>query len=261
MRGGVDHGQLLTVERAGAEHHPQHAPRVVVEDRAGQPAVADGGRQFGEEVRTAELLVQARERGRHTGLRGGVVGTDRAVEAPLVLEDIVEQREVLAHELPVDLVVGAHRRPRVLRRGGERGQVDLPQRAVVHVGASGLAVLLLVVGREVLHLGGDLLALHTLDEARAEHAGEVRVLAVALEVPARLRDPHDVDHRRVQDLVAAGLGLLAHHGARLGVEAAVEARRECDRCREGGGLGAVPHARRTVGRRSGGMPRRGMPAT
>jgi hypothetical protein len=77
----------------------------------------------------------------------------------------------------------------------ERGQVDLPQRALVDVGADPQPVGLLVVGGEVLDRRADVLGLDALHQGGAEPAGQVRVLAQVLEVAAAQRRPLDVDPR------------------------------------------------------------------
>ena len=113
---------------------------------------------------------------------------------------------VLRGVRPVDLVVGAHHRPRlrVLHHVLERGQVDLAQGAFVHLGADPQPVGLLVVRGEVLQRGADTPALHAVDHRGREHAGQPRILGEVLEVaPAQRRSLH-VDARAEHHRHAAG---------------------------------------------------------
>ena len=118
------------------------------------------------------------------------VGHHEPVEAPLVAQHLGEQPVVLRRVGAVDLVVGAHHRPRprLLDDALEAGQVDLAQRALVDVGRDAQPVGLLVVGRVVLDRRADALALQALDERRAEHAGDERVLGEVLEVAPAQRE-------------------------------------------------------------------------
>lgn len=80
----------------------------------------------------------------------------------------------------------------------EGRKVDLSHRAFVSVRAGGVPVVLLVVQREVLYLGGHVLGLQPLHPRGGQLPGQVGVLAEVLEVPTSLRYPHDVDTGRVQ---------------------------------------------------------------
>ncbi|GAB3111429.1 hypothetical protein GCM10027055_12000 [Janibacter alkaliphilus] len=122
------------------------------------------------------------------------VGDDETVEAPLLAEDLGEQPVVLRGPGAVDLVVGAHHRPRV-RAGDdvlEGGQVDLAQGALVDLGADPQAFGLLVVHREVLQRGADPFGLQPADPGGAERPGEQRVLGEVLEVAPAQRRALDV---------------------------------------------------------------------
>ncbi len=123
---------------------------------------------------------------------------------------------MLGHRGAVDRVVGGHDAPGVgLGDDGlEGGQVQLAQGAfgeqVVHREALGLGV----VGDEVLDGGADAARLDALDIAGADLAGQVRVLAVRLEVAAAERRAVQVDGGREEDVDLLAAGLLGEQGAR-----------------------------------------------
>ena len=162
-----------------------------------------------------DLVGTAGQRGRHLQVEPGLggrhpvvdrapVGHDQAGVPPLLPQHGGQQPRVLRGREPVDLVVGAHDRPRWAGRDDplERGQVDLAQRALVDTGVDAEPVALLVVGREVLHRRAHTMGLDALDDPEAQLARQVRVLGEVLEVaPAERRplhvDPRAEDHREV----------------------------------------------------------------
>ncbi len=84
-----------------------------------------------------------------------------------------------------------------LNGGGlESWKLDLAHRLLIDVRADGLALILLVVEREVLDGRDQSFGLNAEDLGCRELAREPRIFAERLEVPASLRHPHDVDHRR-----------------------------------------------------------------
>lgn len=196
-----------------------------------------------------------------------VVGDRVALEAPLVAQDLLEQRGVLAGVLTVDPVVCAHDRADLglLDGGLELRQVDLAHRAVVDDRVLRIAgpddaepggqVLveeptrevdaLLVVGREVLDVADHTGRLRTLDPRHAQTAGQQRVLAIALERTAGQRGTRDVDRRGVDDVVALGLGLRRGDRAVRPSQLGVERRGKRQRCRQPDRL-ALTRADRSV---------------
>ena len=108
------------------------------------------------------------------------------------LSTCVEQIVALAAMHAVHLVVGRHHVPcvRLLHGRLERRQIDLVQRALVDRRVDAVALVLLVVGGEMLHRRNHAFALHALDIGDAQLPGEIRIFAVAFEVapPQRLRD-------------------------------------------------------------------------
>ena len=83
------------------------------------------------------------------------------------------------------------------------------QGALVDVGAIRRAVVLLVVGDEVLDGGDDVLALESLDVGHSQLRGQVGVLAQALETAAPYRVAQDVDGGRQDDVRALAILLSA----------------------------------------------------
>ncbi len=73
---------------------------------------------------------------RHPVVHRAPVGDDKALKTPLVLQDVGQQAVVFGGVGSVDLVVGAHHRPGLGLGHGllERGQVDLAQGALIHLG-------------------------------------------------------------------------------------------------------------------------------
>src|SRR5690606_28148219 len=114
----------------------------------------------------------------------------------------------------VDPVVGGHDGGRValLDHALELLEVVLAQRPFIHVGRSGGAVVLAVVGGEVLERGAGLevtagfgtelpvqvLAFHPVDVLGGDAGGQHRVLAVHLVVAPPPRVPAQVHRRRVE---------------------------------------------------------------
>ena len=126
-------------------------------------------------------------------VHGAPVRHDQPFVAPLLAQNFGEQRVVLGAVGAVELVVGAHDRPRLcpLDDALEGGQVDLTQRALVDDGIDAEALRLLVVGREVLERGADTLALDAFDQRGGQFAGVIGVFGEVLEVaPAERRALH-----------------------------------------------------------------------
>ena len=115
-------------------------------------STARGQRRAPVQRRAGHLEVEAGERRLDRGVHREPVGDHHAVPSPLVAQDRGEQPLVLRAVRAVEAVVGGHRRPgtgapqRVL----ERQQRHLPQRALVGLGGDLEAVVLLVVGDQVL---------------------------------------------------------------------------------------------------------------
>ena len=182
------------------------------------------------------------------GDRGGPVvhrapvGDDQAVEAPLLAQHLGQQPVVLGGVDAVDLVVGAHHRPRLGQRDHplEGRQVDLAQRPLVDVGADPGPVGLLVVGGEVLQRGADALGLHADHERRTQLAGEPRVLGEVLEVAAAQRRALDVDTRPQEHRDVLGPGLPAERLPHLAHQVDVPRGGERRRGREAGRRHALP---------------------
>jgi len=72
----------------------------------------------------------------------------------------------------------------------EDGEVDLPQGALIHLGADRHPLVLLVVAGEVLYAAGDPAALYALDVGAGDAGGQQRVLGERLEGPSGERRAH-----------------------------------------------------------------------
>ncbi len=133
-----------------------------------------------EEVVVAGLVhVEAGERGLDGGVGATPVGEDEALEAPVLLEDLVEGVVVLAGVVAVDVVVGAHDAGGVGVGDGdlEGEQVGLAQGAGIEDGVEGVAAGLLIVEGVVLDVAHDVVGLHAGGELADHGAGEDGVFA------------------------------------------------------------------------------------
>ena len=187
-----------------------------------------------EEVVVAGLVhVEAGERGLDGGVGATPVGEDEALEAPVVLEHLVEGVVVLAGVVAVDVVVGAHDAGGMGHGDGdlEGEQVGLAHGARVEHGVEGVAAGLLVVERVVLDVAHDVVGLDAHGELADHGAGEDGVFAGVLEVAAVARLADEVH--------AAADGHVVALGAQLAAD---------DRAEEEGGVG-VPRWRTCRGRR------------
>ena len=178
------HG-FRAVERSDRNEAAQDATRHVVDSLFGDFAFFDGGLQRAREVAfLPELLVEARV----GGLRGAVgrapIGHDPALEAPLGLQDVVEEMRVLAGVDAVHLVVGAHHAAdaRLLHGDLEGQQVDLAHRPFIDAHVDPVAIGLLGIRHEVLDGRNDTLGLDPANLRRHQAARQDRILAEVLEV-------------------------------------------------------------------------------
>ncbi len=193
------------------------------------------------ELPVARLHVEPVVERLHRGVRSAEVRQHEAVEAQLALEDVDQQRAVLAGVLAVDAVERAHGRAQaVVDRGLPRRGVDLLDRPLVGQRVVGhVAVELLRVEVVVLEVG-DHAAVLDGAHVRADHAaGQQRVLALALVGAAPPRIADDVAVRAEQH-VATDLAHLVGDGPPVaGGEPGIEGGRQQHRGR---------HRRRAVAR-------------
>ena len=152
-------------EGADAFGEAQDPRDLLVDDGLGDPSVLDGGEEVvgPRPAGAGHHEVEAAERGFDRRLGREPVADDDAVEAPLALEDAVEERAVRGRRgvdaLAGEPVVRGHDRPHAgVDDRLERCQVDLAQGALVDprevLGAVGLGL----VADEVLDARGDALA-------------------------------------------------------------------------------------------------------
>jgi hypothetical protein len=102
-----------------------------------------------------------------------------------------------------------------------------------------MAVVLLVVEREVLDGGRHALGLHAVDVADGDARGEPGIFSHVFEVAAAHRCACDVDARTEQHVHAAGPGVVAKRDAHLFREGGIPRCGKCDRrwIRDGGDAG------------------------
>ena len=164
---------------------------------------------------------------------GVPVAHDKAVESPLVTENVRQEPLVLRSVHPVDLVVRAHhgRGLCVFDHLLKRGEIDLPQRSLAHFGGDGHPARLLVVGGKVLDAHPRPLTLHALNKGTGKLARKKRIFGKILKVAPAQRRTLDVDGRSQQNGNALRAALFSERAPHLAKERAVEGARR----RAGGG--------------------------
>ena len=117
------------------------------------------------------------------------VGDNRAVKAPVLAQDILQQMGVLVGVGAVDEVVAGHNGfgMCLFDNNLKAGQVQLAQAALVHHGVGRHTAQLLAVDGEMLGTGGDTLGLDAAHIACGHLAGEVGILGEILKVAAAKR--------------------------------------------------------------------------
>ena len=163
------------------------------------------------------LQVGARPDALHMLVGAAPVGDDKAVEAPLVPQNLLEQVVILVGVDPVDPVVGGHEGlgPTLLDGDLKAGEVYLPQGALVHHRVGGHPPQLLGVAGEVLGAGGHPVFLDAPDIPGGHFARQIGVLGEILKVPAAQGAALDVQPRAQQDAHPLGCGLLPQALANL----------------------------------------------
>ena len=193
--------------------------------------------------------VEARGQARPVVVLGAPVAHVGTVEAPFVARER-QKPGVLGAVRAVQQVVRRHHRPGpgLLHRDAERLQVQLVQRALVHDRVHDQPIRLLVVAGEVLERRSHAPALHALDVGGRQLAGQMRVLAVVLEVAAAQgaalhvhARPQHHGHALLARLVAQRLAHRAHE---------VRVERACRGARRGEAHGRLASRKPQVVRRS-----------
>ena len=169
------------------------------------------------------------------------IGDDQALEAPLILQQIDQQRIAFRTEDAVDAVVRTHDGPRlgIFHRGLESGQVDLPQGALVHLRGDAETLIFLVVGGEMLEGCAHTLALNPVDPRRGHLAREIGVFGEILEVAATQGRALHVVAGAKQHIHAQGHTLLAQGHAHLAQQLHIPGGGQTGRRGEGRGREAL----------------------
>src|SRR5690554_7806069 len=92
------------------------------------------------------------------------IGDDHAIKTPFLPQDLIQQVVVVAAMFAPEFVVGTHNGPGApfLYRRLKSRQINLPQRALVHLNINGAPFGFLIVYGIVLDTGGDAAALNAL---------------------------------------------------------------------------------------------------
>ncbi len=185
----------------------------------------------------AHFEVHAVEGGEFGAVDATPIGHGEAFEAPLLLEDFVEQQIVLATMLAAEEVVSAHDAEDVgFADGGAEGrEINFAKGAVVHVDIDAVAFGFLVVGGEMLDAGADALGLFAANVIDGDARSEERIFAEVFEVAAAEGRALNVDAGAEHDVFAALLGFLADDGAVLVGEFGIEGGGQADGGGHGGG--------------------------
>ena len=185
-------------KRADPAGQPEDPEHLIVDQRLVNLAVGHGGEQGvapGTEPARGPRhgQVEGGPGGGHGRAGGRPVRHHQAVEVPVTVQDVTQQR-AFGQGRAVDAVVGSHHRPHAGLADDrlERGQVQLPQRPLVDPHIHREPLRLGVVADEVLDASPDAGALEPVHVGDADPGGEQRILGEALEVPAAVGGPVQV---------------------------------------------------------------------
>ena len=171
-----------------------------------------------------------------------------AFKAPVAPQHVLQQVGVLATELAVDLVVGAHHAGDAGFDGSfKRRQVEFMQGAFVDSGVDGEAILFLVVGGEMFDGGHHAVLLDAFNLGGNDGAGQQRIFAKGFEIAAGVGHAYQIDHGRQQHLLIARYSFEAQHFAIAFGHGRIEAGSECYRGRQRGGALGGADAGRPIG--------------
>ena len=194
------------------EEEPQHTAHLIVEFLGGVAAFEDGllvgigevvvvvgiGLAHRQTVGPcAELEVETVLDGFIGIVTAAPVGDDDTVEAPVVLQNLVEHRGIMAVVLVLIEVVGAHDGPgsALLHSSLEGGQVYLVEGTVGDDDVHLMTVFLVVVEGVMLHTGSDTLRLQALYVWHYHTGDQPGIFAHVFEVTTVEWGAEDVDAR------------------------------------------------------------------
>ncbi len=227
MRGAANHirrdfaerDAIGRIELAQSEAVAHNSVKRIIKPRHRQKALLHRRRDVGHELLVGEVAAGV-DRARDGllvghlsllvpldhGIDAAQVRDDKAIETPLLLEDLGEHERVHVVRDAVDRVVRRHHRLRVPLDDAV-AEVRKPvfvQHAFIDRGAQALAILLDVVDGVMLESGNELeifriIPLQTSDIGHAEAAGEERIFAVTLFDAPPIGIAADVDHRGAID--------------------------------------------------------------
>ena len=187
--GGVDAGDLRRMLiHAHGEHRAKDSVHHVVEHRSLHVAVLD--RQLNAfifhafKIASRRLfLVESGCGGLYRAMGPVPVGHNKALESPIVFQNVGQQVRVLARVGSADEVVGAHHRLHagIFHADFEGQEIAFARAAFVDLNIGGEARGLLIVHGKVLDSGDNVLVLDRLKVLRLDFAGEQRIFARGFE--------------------------------------------------------------------------------
>ena len=144
-------------------------------------------------------------------VRAAPVTDHHTIEAPVALQDIVQQYAVMTVVLIVVQVIGTHQRPRTTFLHGslEGRQIDFVEGTVADLHVHLMAVGLIVVQRIVLHAGRDAFRLQTLHIGHHHARCKEGVLAHVFEIAAIERCAENVHTGTENHVLVAVEGFFA----------------------------------------------------
>ena len=162
------------------------------------------------------------------------VANDHTVKSPVVLQNLVEQRGIMAIVLVLIKVIGTHDAPcpTLLHGSTEGRQVDFVKGTVADNDVHLMTVLLIVVQGIVLHTGGDTLRLQTL-HIRHHHARyQPRVFTHIFKITSSQRCAVDVDTGTQYHMLVPIQGLFAQTLAIKACQLGIPRCSQTGQCRE-----------------------------
>ena len=250
---GVKTAAVAFYGGVGVQHQRQQLIQTGVHIGLGDFAGPYGGQQLPHGVPAGGGHFQRRAvfHAQRMVIAAAPVGHDRAVKAPLLAQDILQKVGVLVGVDAVDEIVAGHEGlgVRLFDDDLKPGQVQFPQRPLVHHRVRCHAAQLLVVDGEVLGAGGDAFRLDAAHVGGGHLAGEIGILGEILKVAAAEGAALGVQARPQQNGDLLRGGLLAHGPADFLAQRRIPTARHGGGCGEAGGrhAGVQPQVIRRPG--------------
>ena len=139
------------------------------------------------------------------------VGHHKSLISPFVAQYIFQQPWRFGGPDTVDKIIACHQGSGlgILHSSLERREINLVHGALVHVVAYVVAIVVGIIGEEMLHCSHDTFRLHTLDVAYSCTGGKIGVLAHVLEITAAHRGTVYVHSRAEENIDTTGTGVAS----------------------------------------------------